>query len=135
VRRALTDVVAHGTARRLGPALALPDGTMLGWGGKTGTGDNRFETYGPGGRLLDSRVVSRAATFVFALGERYFGTVTAYVHGAEAKRYGFTSSLPVQVLKALAPLLARDLGLPCDGDPARPVTTSVQAPRQSPEAS
>ena len=135
VRHALTDVVARGTARRLGPALALTDGAVLGWGGKTGTGDNRFETYGRGGRLLDSRVVSRAATFVFALGDRYFGTVTAYVHGAEAKRYGFTSSLPVQVLKSLAPLLARDLGRPCDEAVARPVTTSVSAPRPAAGAS
>ncbi|HEU5283789.1 MAG TPA: transglycosylase domain-containing protein [Burkholderiales bacterium] len=134
VRRALTDVVANGTARRLGPVLALPDGTVLKWGGKTGTGDHRFETYGPGGRLIDSRVVSRAATFVFTLGERYFGTVTAYVHGAQAQRYGFTSSLPVQVLKALAPVLARDLGVPCEPDAARPATTSVQAQRQAPEA-
>jgi hypothetical protein len=41
----------------------------------------------------------------------------------------------VQVLKALAPLLARDLGVPCDAEPAPPATTSVQAPLRSPDAS
>jgi hypothetical protein len=50
-------------------------------------------------------VVSRAATFVFFLGDRFFGVVTAYVTGPEAARYQFTSALPVQVLKSLAPIL------------------------------
>jgi hypothetical protein len=50
-------------------------------------------------------VVSRAATFVFFLGDRFFGVVTAYVTGPEAARYHFTSALPVQVLKGLAPSL------------------------------
>jgi len=49
--------------------------------------------------------VSRAATFVFFLGDRFFGAVTAYVTGPEAVRYHFTSALPVQVLKGLAPTL------------------------------
>lgn len=40
-----------------------------------------------------------------ALGERFFGVVTAYVPGPRAARYEFTSALPVQVLKALAPAL------------------------------
>ena len=33
------------------------------------------------GVLLSSRVVSRSGTFVFYIGERHFGTLTAYVHG------------------------------------------------------
>ena len=49
--------------------------------------------------------MSRAATFVFFLGDRFFGVVTAYVNGPEAARYHFTSALPVQVLKGLAPIL------------------------------
>ena len=49
--------------------------------------------------------MSRAATFVFFLGYRFFGVVTAYVTGPEAARYEFTSALPVQVLKRLAPVL------------------------------
>src|SRR5262249_2442796 len=85
-----------------------PDHQPLQVGGKTGTGDHRYESYGAHGRLIGSRVVSRAATFVFFLGDRFFGVVTAYVTGQEAARYEFTSALPVQVLKSLAPTLTHD---------------------------
>jgi len=43
--------------------------------------------------------------FVFFIGDRFFGTMTAYVPGREAAGYGFTSSLPVQILKIMAPTL------------------------------
>jgi hypothetical protein len=135
LRGALTEVVAHGTARRLGTTLRLLDGSQVPFGGKTGTGDNRFETYSPGGTLVASRAVSRAATFVFMIGDRYFGTVTAFVMGEKADEYAFTSSLPVQVLKVLSPLLAQQLGTSaCMAQPAlRRVTrakdeTRVEAP-------
>jgi len=105
VREALADVVAQGTARRLNKAFTLNDGTVITAGGKTGTGDQRFDVYGKGGRLIQSRVVNRTATFVFYIGEHFFGTLTAYVHGPEAANYRFTSGLPVQVLKALAPVI------------------------------
>ena len=59
--------------------------------------------------LLSSRVVSRSGTFVFFIGERHFGTLTAYVKGPEAERYQFTSALPTQVLKTLAPLLRQEI--------------------------
>jgi hypothetical protein len=49
--------------------------------------------------------VSRTATFVFFAGDRFHGVVTAHVAGPESADYTFTSSLPVQVLKNLAPLL------------------------------
>jgi membrane peptidoglycan carboxypeptidase len=104
-RSAILDVVEQGTARRLRGAYKLPGAQPLQVGGKTGTGDHRRESYGAGGRLTGSRVVSRAATFVFFLGDRFFGVVTAYVTGPEAARYQFTSALPVQVLKGLAPVL------------------------------
>jgi hypothetical protein len=42
---------------------------------------------------------------VFFIGKRHFGTVTAYVPGADARDYRFTSALPVQILKTLAPLM------------------------------
>jgi hypothetical protein len=57
------------------------------------------------------------------LGERYFGTVTAYVLGEEAQKYQFTSALPVQVLKALTPTLARNLGTACVFAPGETVIT------------
>jgi hypothetical protein len=103
VRRALLDVVANGTARRardlLVPADAARSDLLV--GGKTGTGDSRIKRFAPGGRLIDSRVASRSATFVFAVGDRYFGVVTAYVAGARADRFEFTSALPVQILRLL----------------------------------
>jgi membrane peptidoglycan carboxypeptidase len=105
LKRALTSVVEEGTARRLRGAFSRPDKTALAVGGKTGTGDNRFEVYGAGGRLLESRAVNRTATFAFFIGERHFGVLTAYVPGALSDRYRFTSALPVQVLKTMAPRL------------------------------
>src|SRR5262249_49587815 len=79
------------------------DGSVLPVGGKTGTGDNRFKTFGAGHALVESRAVDRTATFVFFLGDRLYGTVTAYVAGPDAANYRFTSGLAVQLLKALAP--------------------------------
>jgi membrane peptidoglycan carboxypeptidase len=108
-RRALTLVVQGGTAKRLSGVFTAPDGTPLAVGGKTGTGDHRFETFGKGGVLLSSRVVSRSGAFVFFIGERYFGVLTAYVKGPDASSYRFTSALPTQILKTLAPLLRTEL--------------------------
>ncbi|MDQ1315951.1 MAG: hypothetical protein QG662_2060 [Pseudomonadota bacterium] len=105
VRRALAQVVNSGTAVRLAGALKDPAGQVLALGGKTGTGDHRFERYGKGGQLLESRVVNRTATFVFYLGERHFGTLTALVPGEKAGQFGFTSSLTAQILKTLLPQL------------------------------
>ncbi|WP_290660591.1 transglycosylase domain-containing protein [Aquabacterium sp.] len=105
VRRTLLTVVEGGTARRLKGAFVRPDGSVIEVGGKTGTGDHRFDVHGPGGGLISSRVVNRSATFVFLIGDRFFGTLTAYVHEPYAAKYTFTSALSAQVLKALAPAL------------------------------
>jgi membrane peptidoglycan carboxypeptidase len=105
VRRAMLAVVAEGTAKRVRGAFRAADGSPIPIGGKTGTGDNRYDTFGAGGRLIGQRVVDRTATFVFFLGDRFFGTITAYVPGAVAIRYDFTSALAVQLLKALEPQL------------------------------
>jgi membrane peptidoglycan carboxypeptidase len=114
VRDAVVDVVENGTARRVYGAFRAFDGRILAVGGKTGTGDHRYETYGKGGRLLESRVVNRTATFVFLIDDRYFGTLTAYVSGPKAAGYSFTSSLPVQILKTLAPALEPLMAAPGD---------------------
>jgi membrane peptidoglycan carboxypeptidase len=111
VRAALTDVVSHGTAKSLGELLKREGGRHV-VGGKTGTGDHRFETYAPGRRLIESRVVNRAATFVFEVDDRFFGTITAYVPGREAARYQFTSALPVKLFGYLLPALAPVLEAP-----------------------
>jgi membrane peptidoglycan carboxypeptidase len=104
-RRVLVEVVEKGTARRAYQAFKLPDGTVIPVGGKTGTGDHRFETFGRGGQLLESKVMNRTATFVFFIGDRFYGALSAYVPGPEAAGYSFTSALPVQLLAALAPEL------------------------------
>lgn len=104
-RAAAREVVDSGTAKRVRDAFVRPDGSHFAVAGKTGTGDQRFDTYGAGGRLLESRVVNRSATFVFNIDERFFGTMIAYVPGSKAADYGFTSGLPVQLLKVLAPSL------------------------------
>jgi len=105
LRGALSQVVDAGTAKRVAGSFKLADGTPLAMGGKTGTGDNRIEAIGAGGRILSSKSINRTATFVFYLGEHHFGTLTAFVPGQSAEHFTFTSALPVQVLKGMAPLL------------------------------
>jgi membrane peptidoglycan carboxypeptidase len=105
LRAVLAQVVEHGTARRVNHAFADDNGVPIRIGGKTGTGDNRIETFARGGRLLSSHVVSRTAGFVFYVGDRWFGVITASVSGPQAQEYTFTSSLPLAVLKLLAPML------------------------------
>jgi hypothetical protein len=85
--------------------FADKSGAPITVGGKTGSGDNRFKTFSRGGGLRSARAVSRTGTFVFYVGQRYFGVLTAYVAGDKTERYSFTSALPVAVLKLLAPTL------------------------------
>ncbi|WP_060512728.1 transglycosylase domain-containing protein [Pseudomonas sp. NBRC 111124] len=105
LKGAMSQVVDAGTARRISGSFKLNDGTPLVMGGKTGTGDNRIESFGAGGRLIGSRSLNRTATFVFFLGDNHFGTLTAFVPGRSAEAFKFTSALPVQVLKGMAPIL------------------------------
>lgn len=105
MREALSQVVDGGTAKRVQGTFKMQDGSVLAMGGKTGTGDNRIESIGAGGRILSSRAVNRTATFVFYIGDNHFGTLTAFVPGRAAEGFRFTSALPVQVLKGMAPIL------------------------------
>ena len=109
VRRAMGTVVEQGTARRLNGAFKLSTGEVVTAGGKTGSGDNRFETFNRAGAVVSSRATNRTATFVFYIGERYYGVITAYVQGREAGNYHFTSGLPVTILKLLAPAIVARL--------------------------
>ncbi|MGK2953132.1 MAG: transglycosylase domain-containing protein [Thiobacillus sp.] len=131
VRRALAQVVESGTAVRLAGAIKDTAGQPLTLGGKTGTGDHRFERYGKAGQLLESRVVNRTATFVFYLGDRHFGTLTALVQGEQAGQFGFTSSLTAQILKILLPQLQPHLNLQL---PAPPKPSAKPAPLAPPPA-
>ena len=105
VRRTMVDVVENGTARRLRGGFDHADGTHVAIGAKTGTGDHRRKTFDRRGNLLTSQAVNRSATVVFFIGDRLFGNLTIFVAGEEADHYSFTSSLPAQLLKALAPAL------------------------------
>ncbi|HET7392731.1 MAG TPA: penicillin-binding transpeptidase domain-containing protein, partial [Candidatus Binatia bacterium] len=109
VRKAMADVVEHGTARRLNGAFRLASGQLLTVGGKTGSGDNKYETFNRYGGVISSRATNRTAAFVFYIGDRYFGVITAYVQGREAADYRFTSALPVTLMKILAPTLTANL--------------------------
>jgi hypothetical protein len=103
LRDALTGVVKNGTARRLASAFVGKDGKVIVVGGKTGSGDNRYET------RKATRAVSRTGTFAFYICDRYFGVITAYVGENKASNYVFTSALPVTALKLLAPTLVASL--------------------------
>ena len=105
VRRAMAEVVEQGTARRLNGVFRLANGKAITVGGKTGSGDNRFETFNRYGGVTSSRATNRTAAFIFYIGDRYFGVITAYVQGREAGNYHFTSALPVTLMKFLAPTI------------------------------
>jgi membrane peptidoglycan carboxypeptidase len=105
LRRSLEDVVAGGTARRLSGVYTDSSHQPFPVGGKTGTGDELIERYGPGTAAGKRKEVSRSAAFAFFLGERFFGVITAHVPGVNEEGHRFTSALPTQVLKALEPIL------------------------------
>jgi hypothetical protein len=67
-------------------------------------------------------VVDRTATFVFFLGDRFFGTITAYVPGAIARNYHFTSAIAVQLLKAIGPQLEPFLRSPRTDAPPQAIS-------------
>jgi membrane peptidoglycan carboxypeptidase len=110
VRQEMARVVQNGTGRRAYRAFILPGGTVIPVAGKTGTGDNRFKVFAPGGQLTSDRVVNRTAAFVFLIGGRFYGTVTAFVPGERGANYKFTSALAVQILKDIAPQLMPLIG-------------------------
>ena len=80
--------------------------------------------------MLESRVVNRTATFVFYLGDRYFGTLTALVPGEQAGQFGYTSSLATQILKTLLPQLQPHL-YPQPPAPSKPATRCQHRPPSS----
>jgi len=134
-RGAMIGVVQGGTAGRLNGIYADAEGKLLSVGGKTGTGDHRKEIWGAGGRLIESKFISRAATFTFFLGDRFFGVITAYVEGDNAGLYHFTSSLPVQIVKflkpTLSPLINNTLPVPVNENP-KPVANVIIAEHVKP---
>jgi len=98
-------VVSEGTAKRLQNTFHHKDKTPFLIGGKTGTGDNRIITTTSSGYRTSSKALNRTATFVFYLGDNHFGTLITFVSGRSANAFSFTSALPLQVLKGMAPIL------------------------------
>lgn len=108
-RSVMRSVVSDGTAAS---AKNVFGAGLLTLAAKTGTGDNRSRRFDRRGRLLSDEVRSRTATFVFLVGERWFGAVTAHVSGRAAEDYTFTSALPAHLLKLLAPKVLPAFGPP-----------------------
>lgn len=104
-RRTLLRVVNSGTAWRVRGIYRDADNEPIPVGGKTGTGDHRFQIVDADGIVRRSRVMNRAATFAFYIGDRFYGVVTAFVPGPKAAAYDFTSGLPVLILRELQPAL------------------------------
>ena len=119
VRQQLIGVVENGTGRRTHGGISMPGGRIIPVGGKTGTGDNRLESFSANGRVIGDKVVSRTATFVFMIGDRFYGTIVAFVPGSKAASYKFTSALAVQIFKDLTPQL-------------KPLIERGDQPRQTP---
>ena len=111
LRDVLAQVVEYGTARPLKAAISGPDGVPTQVGGKTGTdsGDSSYAAFAHGRAFAASPTRGRTASFAFYVGDRYFGVITASVQGPTAADYGFTSELPLAVLRQLAPLIEQRL--------------------------
>ncbi|MGD9849694.1 MAG: transglycosylase domain-containing protein [Nitrospirales bacterium] len=105
VKRELIGVVNEGTAGRVKNILKINHEHSIAIGGKTGTGDHRQKQFAAGHRLVESQPVSRTATFVFLIENRFYGTITAQVLGPDSGKYDFTSSLPVNIFRLFAPHL------------------------------
>ncbi len=125
VRGALTDVVEQGTAKRLDGTFVKRGGSKIPVGGKTGTGDDLLDRKNGS---VTGTAATRSAAFAFFIGDRFFGTITAHVPAQYARKHQFTSALPVQVLKALAPALEPLINSPVKPrDHRYPADTLVEA--------
>jgi hypothetical protein len=84
MREVMQEVVDNGTAKRAANSYRDVDGKPIAIGGKTGTGDQRYDEFSVGGHMVSSRVLNRTGTFAFYIGDRFFGTITAHVAGEQA---------------------------------------------------
>jgi len=125
----LAQVVERGTAVRLAGAYKVGSKPLV-IGGKTGSGDNRFDSFGRGGQVIASRTTDRTAIFVFYIEDRYFGIITVFVPGKEAGDYSFTSSLPVAILKLLGTDIEKQWPQPGNASPGKSLML-VSNPRAS----
>ncbi|MBI4902315.1 MAG: transglycosylase domain-containing protein [Acidobacteria bacterium] len=106
LHREMLGVVQYGTAGRAFRSVTGARNQVLDVAGKTGTGDNRIKTLHEVGKARN-----RTAAFVFTVGDRYFGSIVAYVPGEQAEAYRFSSALPVAVFKLIVPKVVKELEL------------------------
>jgi membrane peptidoglycan carboxypeptidase len=104
LHKEMLGVVEFGTARRAFRSVTGVHKEILDVAGKTGTGDNRIKTLHEVGKARN-----RTAAFVFTVGDRYFGSIVAYVPGEQASAYRFSSAVPVQVFKLIVPQIVKEL--------------------------
>jgi membrane peptidoglycan carboxypeptidase len=105
LRGLMFDTVANGTGRKAHESIFDSNGNVVAVGGKTGTGDHVYKVVDAEGEIVESHVVSRAATFAFIIGDRFYGVMSAFVKGDHAADYTFTSSLATKVFRIMAPAL------------------------------
>jgi membrane peptidoglycan carboxypeptidase len=131
VRREMIGVVQEGTGVRLRNAVTLSDGRQLPVGVKTGTGDNRKQTFNARGGVRTDEKVSRTATVDFVIGDNIWGTATANIIGPDAKDFKFTSGLAAQLIKVavpdIIPVLDRANGVPPGTQPKPQPQKTVKA--------
>jgi hypothetical protein len=65
---------------------------------------------------------------VFMIGDRFYGTVVAFVPGSKAASYKFTSALAVQIFKDLTPQLKPLLVNSDQRHTASPLLTKIERP-------
>ena len=94
VKQSLYEVVESGTARRARHGFRSADGTEIWIGGKTGTGDHRYETFRPNGSLISSEVMNRSAVFAFFIGDRFFGALRPMCRAQRPKNTNLRAPFP-----------------------------------------
>ena len=101
----LGEVTHNGTARRPGGAYLDNEGQPVATGGdKTSTGDNRMVTVNAGRSTRHQSCVEPHGNLCFLSGRtRHFPIHDRFCAGRDAADFKFTSALPVQVLKSMAP--------------------------------
>ncbi|HUQ93435.1 MAG TPA: transglycosylase domain-containing protein [Bryobacteraceae bacterium] len=123
LHKEMLGVVEFGTARRAFQSVTTPSGQILSVAGKTGTGDNRIKSFYATGKAR-----SRTAAFVFSIGDRYFGSLIAYVPGEQADAYKFSSALPVQIFKMIVPGAVKLVEQDRRTEPPKSIAASLPGP-------
>ena len=124
VAEAIRGVVSDGTAKRVKTAF-----THVRRAGDRRGRQDRYRrpalrgVWRAAARLIESRFVNRSATFVFNIGERFFGSMTAYVQGPTRGR--------LRLHQRAAGAAAGDAGAKPDADDRAAARPRLRARRRS----